>query len=209
MRIRATPAGLKLDDEWFPEAVCLQVLSTWQCPADEIVMNGTGSYAMTNGVKGDIPQEYALLLKHCAARFVEFIRAKTALADAKAEARDYAGQSSLIRHAKVVAGQDGPSLMKFGNVWTRKWWLKQGEFIRGHTHNFDHLALLYRGSASVLVEQVQTTYIAPNEIIIRKDHEHSITALEDNTMWLCVFAVRDEAGEVDVFGASNDPMATI
>jgi hypothetical protein len=209
MRIQATKRGLKIGPEFFPEEICLQVLPNWECPAEEVMLNGKGSYAIVNGIKGGIPAGYAMTLKGYAARMGEFLKAKEDLSKAKEEAAEFAAQPSLLRKAKVVAGQEGPSLMKFGNVWTRKWWLKQGEFIRGHTHFFDHLALLYRGSASVLVDNVQTTYIAPNEIIIRKDHEHSITALEDNTVWLCVFAVRDEAGEVDLFGESNDPMSTV
>ena len=37
---------------------------------------------------------------------------------------------------------------------------------------------------------------------------HKFTALEDNTVWYCVFALRDLDGEVtDIYGPEHNPLS--
>jgi len=197
--------GININGAWFPREVCIQVLGSYECPYDEIGLYGECLYGKTNGVQHGIDESYRDWLDHVTGRFVEFEQAEHDLAHAKQDAAKYAGQHPLVHTVKTIFGQDGPSLVKYGNVWVRRWWWKQGDILNGHTHNFDHVSLLYRGSAKVTVDGVETTYHAPIELIIPKDKEHKVEALEDNTVWMCVFAVRDEKGEVDIYGEANNP----
>lgn len=74
----------------------------------------------------------------------------------------------------------------------------KGECECGHKHTYDHISLLAKGSVSVTVNGQQTVFTAPHMIYISKDHYHQITALEDNTLWFCIHALRnaDETGDI-------------
>ena len=89
------------------------------------------------------------------------------------------------------------SLGFFGNVWIRQNILiKKGDVNNGHKHKFDHVSLLTQGSVAVEVDgHPPKEFVAPTFIIIRKEHNHKMTALEDNTTWFCIFALRDLDGE--------------
>ena len=78
----------------------------------------------------------------------------------------------------------------FGNIWVRQNVIsKSGDFVPGHKHEFDHVSLLTTGSVEVEVDGYQAKkFVAPTFIVIKKDHMHKFTALEDNTVWYCVFA---------------------
>ncbi len=99
----------------------------------------------------------------------------------------------------------------FGNIWVRQNVLeKAGETHGGHKHKFDHVTLLCRGRMSVEVEGYPAKeFKAPTFIVIRKDHNHKITALEDGTLYYCVFALRDIDGEVvdGIYGNNHDPLS--
>lgn len=97
----------------------------------------------------------------------------------------------------------------FGNIWVRQNILeKAGDFTQGHKHSFDHVSLLSSGSLEVEITGYPVKqFKAPTFIIIRKEHEHKFKALEDNSNWYCVFAMRDVDGNVmDIFGQQNDPI---
>ena len=99
--------------------------------------------------------------------------------------------------ARSVLPIDVEALGYFGNIWVRAHhFAKAGDTHQGHTHTFDHVSFLTRGSVRVVVDGLTTDYAATNFIVIDKDKEHSIQALEDQTEWWCVFAVRDINGEV-------------
>jgi hypothetical protein len=96
----------------------------------------------------------------------------------------------------------------FGNIWVRQNVLElAGEAHDGHEHKFDHVTLLVSGKVSVELEGSEAKeFVAPTFIVIRKEHSHKITALEDGTVYYCVFALRDLDGDVmDVFGDQHDP----
>jgi hypothetical protein len=98
----------------------------------------------------------------------------------------------------------------FGNIWVRQNTLnKVGHFVEGHTHHFDHVTLLISGKVSIEVDgYAAKEFTAPTFIVIRKEHEHKFTALEDNSVWYCVFALRDLNGEVmEIFGEDHDPLS--
>jgi hypothetical protein len=96
----------------------------------------------------------------------------------------------------------------FGNIWVRQNVLElAGEAHDGHEHKFDHVTLLVSGKVSVALEGSDAKeFTAPTFIVIRKEHQHKITALEDGTVYYCVFALRDLDGDVmEVFGSQHDP----
>lgn len=96
----------------------------------------------------------------------------------------------------------------FGNIWVRQNVLEfAGEEFDGHEHKFDHVTLLVSGKVSVQLEGSDPKeFTAPTFIVIRKEHSHKITALQDGTIYYCVFALRDLNGEVmEIFGDQHDP----
>lgn len=86
----------------------------------------------------------------------------------------------------------------FGNIWVRQNLLESiGDTNGGgHKHKFDHVSLLTQGKVSVEIEgHPPKEFTAPTFIVIRKEHNHKFIALEPNTIWYCVFALRDLDGE--------------
>jgi quercetin dioxygenase-like cupin family protein len=207
MRITATPAGLQIGPEYFSKAVCVQVMDSWDCPADEVVLHRGTYYGTVDGQRVAPPMPYRVTLMSYAARLGEFLKAR----------HDYEATKEASRLSRLKAcnanvlddtEKDSMVLEKSGNIWRRKWKLNCGEHIRGHRHHFDHISLLLTGSVNLLVDGVSTTYTAPAEVFVPKEKEHRVIALEDGTRWWCVFAVRDEEGEVDTLGLSTDLAST-
>lgn len=101
----------------------------------------------------------------------------------------------------------------YGNVFVRMHGLmKAGQVHDGHTHYFDHVTMLFAGSLKVrwrkhkdgdlskeLLAFGEKTFTAPTFITIDKDTMHEITALEDGTLWACVYALPE--------GFNGDPGA--
>jgi quercetin dioxygenase-like cupin family protein len=76
------------------------------------------------------------------------------------------------------------------NVWARQMhFLKAGDHETQHTHQFDHLTLLAKGSLEVTTNGEVTVFTAPHMIFISKDSIHSMTALEDNTVAYCIHSL--------------------
>jgi hypothetical protein len=96
----------------------------------------------------------------------------------------------------------------FGNIWVRQNYLeKAGDSHPGHKHHFDHVSLLATGKVRVTVEGYPPKeFTAPTFIVIKREHNHQFEALEDGTLWYCVFALRDVDGEVtDIYSGDNSP----
>jgi hypothetical protein len=96
----------------------------------------------------------------------------------------------------------------FGNIWVRSHVYNDGQTNGGgHTHHFDHITLLAQGKVKVEVEgYTPKIFAAPKFIVIKKEHKHRFTALEDNTIYYCVFALRDVDGDVtDIYSGDNSP----
>jgi len=76
---------------------------------------------------------------------------------------------------------------------------KAGDAESGHTHVFDHLTLLAKGSLQVTVGMGKPIiFKAPHMLFIAKDMNHELVAMEDNTLAFCVHALRDgdNAGDI-------------
>ena len=96
----------------------------------------------------------------------------------------------------------------FGNIWVRQNVLElAGDAHEGHEHKFDHVTLLVSGKVNVeIAGQPPKEFTAPTFIVIRKEHQHKITAIADGTVYYCVFALRNLDGEVmEIFGPQHDP----
>jgi hypothetical protein len=67
----------------------------------------------------------------------------------------------------------------------------------GHTHFYDHGTLVSSGSVRVeILDDDNNTvsskvFQAPGFIFVEKDKKHRITSLEDNTIVVCIHALRD------------------
>lgn len=95
-----------------------------------------------------------------------------------------------------------------GNIWVRQNYMeKAGDTVGGHLHYHDHVSLLAKGKVAVQIDDGEPKeFTAPTFIVVRKEHKHRITALEDGTVWYCVFAMRDIYGDVtEIIDEANLP----
>lgn len=88
-------------------------------------------------------------------------------------------------------------LIACSNVYSRLMHFKHtGDTEHGHRHSYNHATLVSSGSVQVdiLNEDGSTvsskTFVAPTMIYISKDDFHKITALEDDTVCVCIHALR-------------------
>jgi quercetin dioxygenase-like cupin family protein len=92
------------------------------------------------------------------------------------------------------------------NLWVRQMhFVKAGDANEGHTHNFDHMTLLSKGSVEVDVEGQKTVFKAPHLIYIAKGKSHFLTALEDDTIATCLHALRTGEREEDILDPAMIP----
>lgn len=83
------------------------------------------------------------------------------------------------------------------NMWSKMMHFKKaGHTEYGHTHTFDHMTLLARGSLRVTVEGVPTDFSAPHMIFIKAGKMHELVALEDDSLAYCIHALRDDEGDI-------------
>jgi quercetin dioxygenase-like cupin family protein len=73
-----------------------------------------------------------------------------------------------------------------------------------HTHSFDHITLLSKGSLEVVCNNQTTVFHAPHMIYIRADYVHGMTALEDDTLAYCIHGLHNTPGKVIDDMISND-----
>lgn len=97
-------------------------------------------------------------------------------------------------------------LMCVSNVWTRLMhFVKAGDTEQPHIHQFDHVTALSAGSVRVTVGGVTSEFKAPALIFVKAMEEHTITALEDNTVALCIHALRDGFAVEDIIDPESLP----
>lgn len=75
---------------------------------------------------------------------------------------------------------------------------KEGDTHEGHSHTFDHITLLATGSVLMTHDKGQQEFKAPHLIVTPKGIKHQFTALEPNTIFCCVHAIRDGDGVDDI-----------
>jgi hypothetical protein len=92
------------------------------------------------------------------------------------------------------------------NIWIKMMqFVNAGDSIPGHKHNFNHGTVLTQGSVEVDVVGEKTTFIAPNIIYIQKGLQHKITALEANTVVLCIHGLRGTDATEDLVSEDMIP----
>jgi len=113
---------------------------------------------------------------------------------------------SSRKAADLAPDTNTSRIVHYGNIWVRSIpYPTAGFMYAGHTHPFNHLTHLTRGSLQVQVKGYEpAVFHAPAWIIIPKEHEHEFIALEDNTHADCIHAVRDLGGDaVEIYDTSN------
>lgn len=89
-----------------------------------------------------------------------------------------------------------------GNIFIRPSIMSyKGLSIDGHTHNFDHTTIVFRGAVNVIVTKPDGTiivkdFVAPSHFLVEADAKHQITALEDDTEFWCVYSHRTPQGDI-------------
>jgi len=92
----------------------------------------------------------------------------------------------------------------YGNLYRRQMVVKEkGAQVEGHQHNYDHVTYLIRGKVLMTVWKEgadgkkhpgtsrEEIFQAPSAITIRKNNFHKFTALTDDAILECVYAIRD------------------
>jgi quercetin dioxygenase-like cupin family protein len=80
-----------------------------------------------------------------------------------------------------------------------------GDTHQGHAHVFDHITVLAAGRVLMKHDNGQQEFTAPHLIVTPKGITHQFTALEPNTVFCCVHAIRDGEGVDDVAAPDITP----
>lgn len=70
--------------------------------------------------------------------------------------------------------------------------LHAGDMHEGHAHAFDHITLLAAGSVKMVHDNGEAEFKAPYLIVTPKGIKHQFTALEPNTVFCCIHAIREK-----------------
>lgn len=86
----------------------------------------------------------------------------------------------------------------YGNVFVRMHLLtKAGDKGESHKHEFDHITFVTRGKVRVVVKDGGDFVVSEGGFFpVPRDQEHQVEALEDDSRIWCVFALRDDQGQV-------------
>lgn len=102
----------------------------------------------------------------------------------------------MNKHPNCELGGVSAEIMS-GNLFIRKVHLhNKGDIVQGHTHNFDHNTIIFKGAVTVKRGNTVEDFVAPAHLFIDKNIEHEFTALEDGVELWCVYSHRDPQGEV-------------
>lgn len=69
-------------------------------------------------------------------------------------------------------------------VYMKETFIENGYTFAQHEHPFDHLSVLAKGVARVVVDGKATIYHAPKVLLIEAGKVHSVSALTD-IVWIC------------------------
>lgn len=69
--------------------------------------------------------------------------------------------------------------------------IKENDTHEGHAHVFDHVTLLATGKVLMKHDHGQQEFTAPHLIVTPKGVTHQFIALEPNTVFCCIHAIRD------------------
>jgi quercetin dioxygenase-like cupin family protein len=77
-----------------------------------------------------------------------------------------------------------------------------GDTHNGHAHVFDHITLLAAGRVLMKHDSGEQEFTAPHLIVTPKGISHQFTALEPNTVFCCIHAIR-AGSDVDSVASSG------
>lgn len=88
-----------------------------------------------------------------------------------------------------------------GNIYIRPNKLAKGQMVHGHTHNFDHTTIFFKGAFRVKATRpdgsvIERDFAAPAHCLILADVKHEITALEPDSEFWCVYSHRTPQGDI-------------
>lgn len=82
----------------------------------------------------------------------------------------------------------------------------KGDVIFGHAHNFDHTTIVFKGAMllrevsgerrEIMLRAPSVGYSGPSHALVAGGVFHEIKALEDDTIFWCVYAHRNPQGDV-------------
>lgn len=84
--------------------------------------------------------------------------------------------------------------------------LNAGDTHQGHSHPFDHITLLATGKVLMKHDNGEQEFTAPHLIVTPKNITHQFTALEPNTVFCCIHAIREGSGVDDVASPDITPV---
>ena len=94
------------------------------------------------------------------------------------------------------------------NVFVKYYLFKEvGDTHDGHAHVFDHITLLSSGRVLMKHDNGEQEFSAPHLIVTPKGIVHQFVALEPNTVFCCIHALRTEDGEI--IPPNTDPFAAV
>ena len=76
--------------------------------------------------------------------------------------------------------------------------IKAGDTHESHAHTFDHITLLATGRVLMKHDNGEQEFTAPHLIVTPKGITHQFVALEPNTVYCCIHAIRDGDGIEDI-----------
>lgn len=77
-----------------------------------------------------------------------------------------------------------------------------GDTHEGHAHAFDHITLLAHGSVKMIHDNGEAEFKAPHLIVTPKGIKHQFVALEAETVFCCIHAVREKE-DIDGVASPN------
>jgi len=88
-------------------------------------------------------------------------------------------------------------IIAISNVYIKTMKFKhKGDTMEGHKHTYDHATFLSKGSILIKNEKMAKVFEAPISIFIDKNMKHEIIALEDDTVALCIHAIREVDSDI-------------
>ena len=69
----------------------------------------------------------------------------------------------------------------------RQFCYDKGDGYIGHRHSIDYPTIVVAGEVEITMGTDTKRVVAPGHFIARKEIDHTIKALRDGTIWLCVF----------------------
>lgn len=77
-----------------------------------------------------------------------------------------------------------------GGAYAKEVVIPKGTWLQQHSHPYDHLSILAKGSVTVEAGGVKSWHTGPECMVIKAGIKHSVTALTD-AVWFCVHATED------------------